>query len=178
MQGGAIARRYAQALFQLAQEQGSVDRLESELKQVAALMAESPELQAMFEGTSTSGDIKRAKLREAFANMSKTTQNFLCLLVDKHREAYLAAIVEEFARAADRARGILDVEVRSAFELDGEQLGALEAKLKQAGAKAVRFSTKVDPELLGGLVLRVGDRLYDGSIKSQLQRMKQRLVIS
>lgn len=172
---GAIARRYAQALFDLAREKGTVDTQETELKQVLGIFAENPSLQATFASSQASQAKKKEIVEQVFGEYSEATRGFLALLVQKHREAAFADSVRAFGEMADRARGILEVEVRSAVPLGKEDLRALEARLIEGGASAVRFSARVDRSLIGGLVLSVGDRLYDGSVRTRLKRLKQRL---
>ncbi len=173
---GSIARRYAQALFELANEKGTIDTQESELKQALGIFAENPSLQSTFESSQTSPAKKKELIEQVFASFSETTRGFLGLLVRKHRESAFPKAVQAFSQSADRARGILEVEVRSAVALGQEELKALENRLIQGGARSVRFSTKVEPDLIGGVVLSVGDRLYDGSVKTRLKRLKERLA--
>lgn len=176
MLGGAVARRYARALFEVARDADRIDAQEGELKRVLGTFAENPSLQAAFESAKLPLERKKAVLREVFGDLAGPTLNLLLLLADKQREAILPQIAEAYGEIADAERGIVTVEVRSAVEFGEAELRALEDRLKAGGARGVRFIRRVDPELLGGLVLRVGDRLYDGSVRTRLARLRERLA--
>lgn len=176
MVGGSVARRYAHALFEVAREHGRLEEQDAELRRVLAAFAENPSLKTAYESRKALPEDRKAVVARVFGDLSAHTRNLLCLLIDKQREAYLDAIAREYRSLADAAQGIVEVEVRSAVELGESELGLLEQRLKAAGARGVRFSRRVDPELVGGLVLRVGDRLYDGSVRTRLQRLRERLA--
>lgn len=173
---GSIARRYAQALFDLAREKGVIDTQESELKQALGIFAENPSLQSTFVSSQTSSNMKLEVIDRVFSSFSEMTRGFLALLVRKHREGVFGGAVQAFSRLADQARGVLEVEARSAVPMEPGELKAIEDRLIQGGARSVRFSTQVDPDLIGGVVLSVGDRLYDGSVRTRLKRLKQLLA--
>jgi F-type H+-transporting ATPase subunit delta len=173
----SVARRYARALFDLAQEQNLVDQVERELDLVLHAAAGSKELQMLLELRTISAEVKHAALDKAFGGkLSTLTLNFLHVLIAKRREAILADVKNEFVALANQARGIIEVEVRSARPLDSDVLAALQNKLAARFGKQVQMHTRVEPELIGGLVVRVGDQLLDGSVKTRLQRLKSRLV--
>lgn len=176
MVGGSVARRYAHALFEVARDHGRIEEQDAELRRVLATFAENPSLKTAYESRRTSPDRRKAVVGQVFGDLSAHTLNFLYLLVDKQREGALAAIAAEYRALADAAQGIVEVEVRSAVELGDPELGLLEQRLKAGGARAVRFSPRVDPGLIGGLVLRVGDRLFDGSVRTRMQRLRERLA--
>jgi F-type H+-transporting ATPase subunit delta len=110
--------------------------------------------------------------------VSDLVLNFLLMVIGKRREAQIPAIYHAFLELANDARGIVEVEVRSAIPLPDETVRNLEAKLVKHLGKRVKFQTQVAPELLGGLVVRVGDELMDGSVRTRLQRMRDRLIHS
>lgn len=174
---GSIARRYALALFELAQAKGEVDRLRHELAHFQQLLRDTPALAAVLANETMSPRIKKEALLAALTpDQSQYLRNFLLLLVDKHRETALPAIVQRFHELADQAEGVVEVEMRSAVELPAAVVGDIEKDLAAKLGKTVRLSSRVQKELIGGVVLRIGDQLLDGSLKGRLLRLRKRMV--
>nr|PZN42818.1 MAG: F0F1 ATP synthase subunit delta [Bacillota bacterium] len=177
MLSASVARRYARALFDLARERGQVEEVGREVEQVVEAMRASRELRGLWEHQEVSPRLKCALLEQHFkGKVSDLVLHFLFLLVAKRREVWLPRILREYVALADEALGRVEVEVRSAVPLPDEVLDRLAERLRQRLGKEVRFVRRVDPSLLGGLVVRVGDVLMDGSVRTQLRRMQQRLV--
>lgn len=176
MVGAGIARRYAKALFEVAAEHNRVDEQEQELQQVVEVIQANEGLRRVLASNRVGLDQKKAVLDELFKGLSEHTRNLLRVVVDKQREAALPEILEAYIELADRQRGVVPVEVRSAVPLDDATLNDIAERLKSQGVPKARFSTRVEPELIGGLVLRIGDKLYDGSVRTRLRRLKQRLA--
>lgn len=173
----AVARRYARALFELATERDLVDQVDRELETVVSLIEANRPLYQMVHDVLISPEVKRDVFQKLFSGkLSPLVMNFLLLVVAKRRESGIAEIYRAFLDLANEARGIVEVEVRSAVALPEETHQRLEGKLVAKLGKRVRFKTQVVPELIGGLVVRVGDELMDGSIKTRLRRMHNRLV--
>jgi F-type H+-transporting ATPase subunit delta len=173
----AVARRYATPLFELAQEKGQIDQVESELDLVVASIGGNSRLQAVINDVLISAEVKQNLFRQIFAGkVLPLMLNFLLVVARKRREAHLPEIRDVFVDLANQARGLVEVEVRSAVPLEEATVGRLEKSLVSRLGKRVRFSTQVVPDLIGGLVVRVGDQLMDGSVKTRLHRMKERLV--
>lgn len=175
----AVSRRYARALFELAQEKGLVDQVDGEFGMVAAMVDANPTLRAVMDDVLIAPEVKIDLVKKLFTGkVSELVLNFLLLAVRKRREAYIPNMYRSFLDLANEARGIVEVEVRSAVELPEETVRTLEQKLVTRLGKRVKFQTQVAPELIGGLVVRVGDELMDGSIRSRLRRMRDRLIRS
>lgn len=175
----AVARRYATALFELAQEKGLVDQVDRELEAVVAIVEAHRRLQAVIHDVLIGAEVKQSLFRRLFADkVSPLVLHFLLLLARKRRESSLGDVRRAFVDLANQARGLVEVEVRSAVPLGDDVITSLEGRLVSRLGKRVKFSTQVAPELVGGLVVRVGDQLMDGSVKTRLQRMKQRLIRS
>lgn len=173
----SVARRYARALFDLAQEQNLVDQVERELDLVLRSIEGSKELRLALELRTVSSETKHDVIKKVFAGkVSALALNFLHVLIAKRREQALAAVQAEFVALANNLRGVMEVEVRSAVALDTGVIASLQAKLAARFGKQVKVQTRVEPDLVGGLVVRVGDQLLDGSVKTRLQRIKSRLV--
>lgn len=179
MQQLAVARRYARALFELAQEKGQLDQVDREFGMVVSMIEANRQLRATMDDVLIAPEVKQDLVSKLYAGkVSDLVLNFLKLVVRKRREAYFPQIYRAFLDLANEARGIVEVEVRSAVPLPDETVQNLEGKLVSRLGKRVKFQTQVVPELIGGLVVRVGDELLDGSVKTRLVRMRDRLVRS
>jgi len=175
----AVARRYARALFELAQEKGQIDQVDRELGLVVAMIDTNPQFKAVMSDVLLAPEVKTDLVRKLFeGKLSPLVTNFLLVVIRKRRESYFQLMYRSFVDLANEARGIVEVEVRSAVPLPDETVQTLEQKLVVRLGKQVKFQTQVAPELIGGLVVRVGDQLMDGSIKTRLQRMRDRLIRS
>ncbi|MBI2874891.1 MAG: ATP synthase F1 subunit delta, partial [Firmicutes bacterium] len=108
--------------------------------------------------------------------ISGTVRAFLQIMLKRRREAHLPAILAVFRQTADEARKVVEAEVRSAVPVDGRQLEDLAGRFSRALGMTVRLKQVIDPDLLGGVVVKLGDRLYDGSVRSRLVRLKSRLL--
>lgn len=175
----AVARRYAQALFDLAQEKGQIEQVDGEFSMVVNMIEGNRQLKAVIDDVLIAPAVKRDLVEKLLSGkVSALLMNFLKLVVRKRRESFLPQMYRAYLDLANEARGIVEVEVRSAVSLPDVTLQQLEGKLVARLGKRVKFSTQVAPELLGGLVVRVGDELMDGSVKTRLHRMHDRLLRS
>lgn len=176
MAAGSVARRYARALFDLAQEQGVVEKVGSELAQVVQTLREQTNLRGLWESQDVPATVKLAFIQEQFGDLSELLRNFLSVLVNKRRETHLPQIYTEYQAMADEAAGRVTVEVRTATPLHESMAGALQARLAAALNKQVKMESRVDPALMGGIIVRVGDLQMDGSVRTRLKRMRERLI--
>ncbi|MDF2626279.1 MAG: synthase delta subunit [Symbiobacteriaceae bacterium] len=175
----AVSRRYAQALFELAQGKGLVDQVDREFGLVIEMINANPKLKSVMNDVLLAPEVKTDLINKLFTGkVSELVHNFLLVVVRKRREAYFPQMYRTFLDLANEARGIVEVEVRSAVALPEETAHTLEQKLVARLGKRVKFQTQVAPELIGGLVVRVGDELMDGSIRTRLRRMRDRLTQS
>jgi F-type H+-transporting ATPase subunit delta len=175
----AVARRYARALFELAEEKGLMDQVDQELNMVVATIAANAPLQAAMADVLLQPAVKRNLIEKLFASeVSELVRNFLYLVVRKRREAHLEAIYQAYLDLANEARGVVEVEVRTAVPLGNETAARLESALISKLGKQIKFKTQVAPELMGGLVVRVGDELLDGSVATRLKRLHDRMISS
>lgn len=174
-----VARRYASALFDLARDKGQMDQVDNELGMVIGMIDSNPQFKAVVEDVLIAPEVKRDLFAKLFVGkVSPLVLNFLQVVVSKRREAYLPQMYRVYLDLANEARGIVEVEVRSAVPLPEETAQKLEQNLVSRLGKRVKFQTQVAPELLGGLVVRVGDQLMDGSVRTRLRRMRDRLIRS
>ena len=169
----SLQGRYASALLELANEQKAVAVVESDLEQLGAAIAGSDDLAALIRNPRVSRS-DAAGAMDGIAKvlgLSGLTRNFLGVLVHNNRLAKLPDVVRAFASIAAAARGEVTAEVTSAHPLSAAQLAALTAKLKAREGKDVKIRTSVDPEVLGGLVVRIGSQQIDSSIRTRLNTL-------
>ncbi|SFX63296.1 F-type H+-transporting ATPase subunit delta [Thermoactinomyces sp. DSM 45891] len=167
-----IAKRYASALYQAANEKDLVDEVDRDLQLISEALMKTPEFVTLLQSPKIALEEKKELISSVFNQVQPITKNFLHVLVEARREEALAEISKEFTKLADDAKGVLEVIVTSASTLeDAERDGVTDAFTKILG-RQVRIEEKVDRSLLGGLVVQVGDRLYDGSVKNKLERFQ------
>ena len=172
----AIARRYAQAFFAIAQEKNQVDKFEEELTLIMESINSNADLAKFINHQLVKPEAKKDTLQKLFADkISDTTLNLLELLVDKHREVLISEIAKEFLVYANAARNIQEAEITSAMELKDKDLEEIKKKLAECTGKNIRLVTKVNADLIGGVVVRIGDKIIDSSALSRLQGLKSRL---
>lgn len=175
-QASALAQTYARALFDLTQEEGATAEVAHELEQLAQLLQSADDLRALFEHRTIAADRRAATLRNVFeSHVSDITFRFLMVLNDKSRLDQLASIQIAFDQLVKEMRGEVDVELHSAQPLDASQAANVAARISEAIGKTAQLSLKTDPSLIGGLKIRIGDRLIDSSVSSKLRRMQNQL---
>ena len=173
----AVARRYAQAFFTIAQENNLVDKLEAELKIVVDAINDSVELKKVMDHQLVSPVEKKAIIDKVFSQeISETAINFLDVVIDKYRATYIMAVYDEFVLYANESRNMADAQVKAAVELTDADLENLKANLAAATGKTIRLQPQVDPGLIGGVMVRIGDKVIDGSIAAKLERLKENLL--
>lgn len=174
---GSIARRYAKALFGLAVEAGRVEAWATSLLALQQVIDGSPDLQDVLSNPVYSKEQRRAIVERLGAALSldQDPRNLLFLLGDRNRLAYLSAIVTTFRDFADEHLGRVRAKVVSAVKLDDAAAQAIADKLTQATKAQVLLDRAVDPALLGGVVAQVGSLVYDGSVRTQLEDLRQQL---
>jgi F-type H+-transporting ATPase subunit delta len=173
MSVSTIAAEYAEALFNLASERGIRDELGEELRAVGSCIRDNDDIGVFFASPGTPRDEKLKVIDVAIApHANAVTVGFLKLLVHKGREAFLARILDAFGDLVDKAEGRSEVDVTSAEPIAEETLAALTADLTRLTEKEVRVNAAVDASLIGGMTVRVGDRLLDASLSSRLRRLR------
>jgi F-type H+-transporting ATPase subunit delta len=175
---GAVARRYAKALFQLAVEAGQVDGVRAELDALAAALAGSRGLADVLLQPLHPVEQRRGVLRALAERLGAgpLLRNFYQVLIDHRRLIDFDAIRAEFARLADERKGVERAQVRSARPLSDAQRERLRRALGARVGSEVELDVSVDPALLGGLVAQVGDVVFDGSVRTQLRQLRSSLA--
>jgi F-type H+-transporting ATPase subunit delta len=176
MLAGAVARRYALAFFTIAQERQAIEQLEEELRLVWHTIKSDLELYRVVSHQFITSAKKIQFVEQKLGGkVSPITLNLLKVILEKRRESYLADIIKEFGIYASAARKIIEVEVKTAAALPDTVTAELKGKLETATGKQVHLKITVDPSLIGGLVVKVGDRVIDGSLSRRLDRLKEQL---
>ncbi len=175
MARAARAKRYAEAAFQLALEGQDLDRWVSDLRTVAALGRDATVVGLLDNPQFAFAD-KVTLLSGQLAGMHPLVLNLLLMLVQKGRLGLLPDIYDEFQDMADEYRGVAPAEVTTAVELSEEERKHLAERLSQIVGKQVVVRPRVDPQILGGIVARFGDRLLDGSTRHRLEDLKRQIA--
>ncbi len=172
-----IAQPYAEALMSVAQSQNLVEPLANDVQFLLELLASSEDLRQFLSSPLVNGETKKAVLETvAGEQIHPFTRNFLRLLVDRRRIAFLAQVCQQFQVLLRKLNQTALAEVFTAVPLNDGQRDMIHAKaLELTGARNVELEIKVDPELIGGVIIRVGSQVVDASIRGQLRRLATRL---
>lgn len=173
-----IAERYAQALSEAVPSDADLTRIKDDVDAMSSLIADSGDLSRALGNPTVSPDAKLniVKALAASRQAQPTTVRFLVTLAEHGRLPILGEVAAAVRRVVDARLGVVEVEVRSAVALDAGLRERLEAALARMTAKRVRLVEIVDAEILGGLVVKIGGTIYDGSVKTQLEGLRQRLA--
>lgn len=175
----SVASTYARAFADVAFD-AKLDaaRAIGGLRQIANLFNESVELRRVWENPAVPADQKR-KLLDVIVQrdgIERPVRNLIAVLIDHRRLTFLPRIVEQLEKELDARMGFTDAQISSARELGDAEKRALEAQIAKSTGKKVRASYGLDPSLLGGAVVRIGSTIYDGSVKGQLERIKEAIT--
>lgn len=174
--GTVVAKRYAKALFQLANEHGLVAEVENKLSLIVATVENDAKIRAFLSAPNIALSAKVAALKSAFDDKASSfVLNTVSLLIERGREGEIASVLEAYLQVAGNALGRADAIVTSATPLSEVEKNKLAVKYGALLGKTVRVTNTVNPELLGGLTVRIGDTLYDGSLKGKLDRLDKAL---
>jgi F-type H+-transporting ATPase subunit delta len=168
-----VARVYAEALFEVGREKGKLDALQQQLGEVADAVDGNRELQVFFFSPYLSTTEKQEGIARAITGAEPELINFLELLVDKHRMTEVFRIRREFDELWKQENRRIDVTVTSAVELDPAVVTRIGQEVERQTGEEVDLSSRVDNEILGGIVLRVGNMVLDASIRSRLEKLRK-----
>lgn len=172
-----LANKYAVAIFELAKEENQLEAYGTQLEEVADVIASQADLKAFVQNPQVQPQAKKEILTKLFKeDLASTVYNFIMLLIDKRRESLLAEIVALYQTLSNEARNIVKADVTVAALLNKEQEAGLVAKLEQVIGKKVLIRTHVDKSILGGVIVKIGDKLIDGSIVRQMQSLQKQLM--
>jgi F-type H+-transporting ATPase subunit delta len=176
MRPSATARRYAEASFDVAREDGDVERWLSDLT-TAVQQAQDPNVDSYFKDPSMAAHEKLDAVPYVFPKLHPYVQNLLRELVSRHRLHLLPSVVNEFTRLEREAQGLADAFVTVARPLTDAEGEDIARRIGEQLGKRVSVHVHVEPTILGGIVVRVGDRLFDASVATKLQRLRQEMAL-
>jgi len=171
-----LAEVYARALFEVAQEQGSLDTVREQLGQVADALSDDRDLQVFFFSPYFSTDEKKDGLSKALDGAEESVANFLALLIDKHRMPALFRIRQRFEALWQEENKVLPVQITSAVQLSDDIVRSIGDRIGERTGRRVELRSDVDPDILGGLVLRVGNNVLDASIRNRLENLRKQVA--
>lgn len=177
MSNSMVAKRYASALFQIAKEQQILSTVEEELRVVREVLDYNADLKAVLKSSKLTIEKKKEIIRNAFSSVNAYVLNTLMILIDRHREDEIVEVVNQFIDLANEEMGIAEAKVYSIRPLTEAEREAVSTTFaEKIGKKSLKIENIVDSELLGGIKLRIGNRIYDGSLRGKLDRLERKLL--
>jgi F-type H+-transporting ATPase subunit delta len=171
-----IARVYSDALFEVARDSDELDEIHDQLDRFADALNESSDMRVFFFSPYFSSAEKREAIGSAISGASEEFVNFLELLAEKHRMPAIFRIRDRFDDLWADAKKRLEVTLTSAVELDKKVVAAVSKEVERQTDREIDVETNVDPDILGGLVLRVGNRVLDASLRGKLERLRKEVA--
>lgn len=177
MNVSTVAKRYALALFQLAKEKQLLNQMEAELRVVKEVTEKNPDLFAVLKSPRLSKAEKKKLIEAAFSGLNPFILNLLQLLIDRHRQNEIGAVADEFLGLVNEENGVAAATVTSVRALTEEEGKTLSSAFAaRVGKKSLKIENMVDSKLLGGLKVRIGNRIFDGSLQGKLERLERQLL--
>ena len=171
-----IASVYARSLFEVALEQGKLDTVREQLGQVAGALQEDQQLQVFFFSPYFSTEEKKEGLAKALTDADETVVNFLELLIEKHRMPALLRVRRAYDRLWEDHNRLLPVQVTSAVELDEGTVRSIGDRIAEQTGRKVDLTARVEPDILGGIIVRVGNSVLDASIRHRLDTLRRQVT--
>lgn len=175
MTGSRAAIRYAKAILEMAQASGTAQQVSEDMAQISASVKESKELEDFLGSPTVKAEIKESALKEIFANSNNITQGLFRLLLENKRFDILPAIAEQYKVQFDIINGEEVATVTTAFPITPELEAKVLAKVKEFSDKKITLKNIVNPDIIGGFILRVGDRQFNASVANSLNTLKREL---
>lgn len=173
-----VARRYARALYEEAERASKTDAVDEDIELIVKSLEDSGELDRFFSSPVISRDKKQDVVRALFAtHIDDLTLTFLEMLVRKQREDVFSEIASSYRNLRNEQRGIVEATARTAAALSDAERDQLAASLSRLTGKQVLLQVDTDPDLIGGLVVRLGDTVFNGSVRHQLEMLQDRLQV-
>ncbi len=171
-----LAQVYARSLFEVAREQGKLDVLREQLAQLADALRENRDLEVFFFSPYFSTKEKQEALGKLLDGADEVLLNFLNLLIENHRMPVIFHIRRQYEHLWDEENKTLPVEITSAIELDSATTESLGKTIGERAGRKVQLASRVDPDILGGIVIRVGNSILDASIRSRLEQLRRQVA--
>ncbi|MCJ7840575.1 F0F1 ATP synthase subunit delta [Lederbergia sp. NSJ-179] len=177
MSRNVVAERYALALYKIAKEQNQVNKWEEELRVVRRSVKDNPDLLSLFSSPNLTILQKKNVAKEVFAKLSPTVVNTILLLIDKNRHNHLVDVANAFIDYANQDNGVAEATVYSVRALTASETEAISATFAaKVGRRSLNIENIVDSDLLGGIKVQIGNRIFDGSLRGQLDRLARTLT--
>jgi F-type H+-transporting ATPase subunit delta len=170
-----VARTYARALFGAARDAGRIDEVQTELEAFVAALDEVPELRELLRNPELDPPAKAEALEALLEDADELVRNFLRLVAEKGRATLIDEIAREYYALVAAEEQILNVELTTAYELSDEEAASIVRQIEESAGRRVEASRSVDPELVGGLVLKAGSLEVDSSVRGRLDRLRREL---
>jgi len=172
-----VSVRYSSSLLDTAIEKNNLDEISKDIELMESVLKENPKLKFMLKSPIVKPQLKFSIFEEIFrTRVNPDTLNFIKFVIDKNRESLLYDIIREFLRLRDEYLNIVNVEISTAYEFTNEQKNLLRNKFEKYLDKKVRLSFKLDKEIIGGFLAKLGDTIYDASIKRQLELLRKQFL--
>ncbi|PAL13628.1 F0F1 ATP synthase subunit delta [Peribacillus simplex] len=172
-----VAKRYAVALFQIAKEQNLINQLEEELRIVNEVFTKDNELLSFLAHPKMTKDAKGALIANAFASLSSSVQNTVMLMVERHRTDEVTVMAQEFIELANEENSVADATVYTVRPLTETEVEAVSSSFAaKIGKRNLRITNITDSNILGGIKLQIGNRIYDGTNSGKLDRLSKQLL--
>ncbi len=171
-----IAQVYARSLFEVASEQGKLESVKQQLDEFAQALHENRQLAVFFFSPYFSAEEKKSGLHRTVEGAEPVFMNFLEALIERHRMPVIFRIRTDFELLYDKTNKLLPVQVTSAVELDPETIESLGRRIGEQTGNEISLSSNVDPDILGGIVLRVGNFIMDASIRTRLEQLRREVA--
>jgi F-type H+-transporting ATPase subunit delta len=171
-----IAAVYARALFEVAEERDLIDQIHDELTQFADALSENRQLAVFFFSPYFSTEEKKEGLKKAVTGADPAFMNFIEALIERHRMPAIFRIKAQYQDLWEDARDLLPVELTSAIELDSATVKSIGERVGEQTKRTVELKSMVDPDILGGIVLRVGNVILDASIRNRLEQLRKQVA--
>ncbi|MFJ7668491.1 F0F1 ATP synthase subunit delta [Lysinibacillus sp. NPDC097195] len=177
MSNSTVAKRYAQALFEIAQQKNILAEVGADLNELTKVVTQSPDFLTLLNAPKFSIERKKQMVAEIFASATPEVLHTVQLLVDKKRVNEVKLIADAYAELAAQAQGSADATVFSTRELSAEESAKISAAFAQlVGKQSLNITNEIDPSLLGGIRVQIGNHIYDSSVANKLERLKRELI--
>lgn len=172
-----IANRYALGLFKIADENSLIEDIMSDCQSLIDVFDQNESLEEVLANPKISKESKLEIFEQGIkGHIHQFTYDFICLTIDKGRVSHLKQSLIRFIELSNVAKGLINVEVTSATQLNPEQIEKLQGQLEKSTSKKININSFIDPEIIGGLIIKVGNNVIDGSIKNQINKIRESLL--
>ena len=177
MSKNVVAERYGLALYQLAKEQNQVNKWEEEVRVVKKSVKDNPDLITLLSSPNLTIQQKKNVAKDVFAKLSPSIVNTIMLLIDRNRQDHIVDVASSFIEYANQDHGVAEATVYSVRALTASETEAISATFAaKVGRRSLNIENIVDSELLGGIKVSIGNRIFDGSLRGQLERLAKTLT--